>query len=404
MRDHPDTVYVTSYIDPSASASSAVASSSVAAASSAAAASFETSAQASEFGPISNSGDGFVPGTGSGSESRAGSVPMSGFVPMSSAGSVPMSGAGSVSMPGAGSDSESRANSAAEFVSGVRSTRAAEASGSARSSGTAGYSGFSGVRSSGVAWASGSAMSSESARSFGSSGTARYFGSAGASGTVRTDTVRRSAEHSAAVRKVRGQRRKVESFAFNPNTVSVEDLQRLGFSQRQAESIEHYRQKGGRFYRAEDFGRSYVVSDSVFARLKSFIRIPKLDINSADSAAFDALPGIGPYYAAQMVKYRERLGGYNCTEQLMELYRFDEERFMKIADLIVCLSPHRFDLWNADEASLAAHPAIRRRDTAHSIILYRESTAPAERSIDGLRRSGILDSLQTVMLVRSTRE
>ncbi len=221
---------------------------------------------------------------------------------------------------------------------------------------------------------------------------------------VRTDTVRRSAEHSAAVRKVRGQRRKVESFAFNPNTVSVEDLQRLGFSQRQAESIEHYRQKGGRFYRAEDFGRSYVVSDSVFARLKSFIRIPKLDINSADSAAFDALPGIGPYYAAQMVKYRERLGGYNCTEQLMELYRFNEERFMKIADLIVCLSPHRFDLWNADESSLAAHPAIRRRDTAHSIILYRESTAPAERSIDGLRRSGILDSLQTVMLVRSTRE
>lgn len=221
---------------------------------------------------------------------------------------------------------------------------------------------------------------------------------------VRRDTVRRSAEHNGAVKKVRAQRRKVESFAFNPNTVSVEDLQRLGFSQRQAESIDHYRQKGGRFYRTEDFGKSYVVADSVFARLKSFIRIPKLDINSADSAAFDALPGIGPYYAAQMVKYRERLGGYNCTEQLMELYRFDEERFMKIADLVECSSPHRFDLWDADEASLAAHPAIRRQDTAHAIILYKESTAPSERSIEYLRRSGILDSLQTVMLIRSTRE
>ena len=325
---------------------------------------------------------------------------VSGSVLRTGTGSVSMPGAGSVSMSvyGAGTVSGFRANSSAEFVHGAGSS-GARASGVARSSrfsGTAGAVGTAGsFRSSG---SSGAAGASVSARSSGSSGTAW------ASGAVRTDTVRRSAEHSAAVRKVRGQRRKVESFAFNPNTVSVEDLQRLGFSQRQAESIEHYRQKGGRFYRAEDFARSYVVSDSVFARLKSFIRIPKLDINSADSAAFDALPGIGPYYAAQMVKYRERLGGYNCTEQLMELYRFDDERFMKIADLIVCLSPHRFDLWNADEASLAAHPAIRRRDTARAIMLYKESTSPAERSIEGLRRSGILDSLQTVMLVRSTRE
>ncbi len=223
---------------------------------------------------------------------------------------------------------------------------------------------------------------------------------AGVKGRVRTDTTRRYAKHSEAVEKVRRQRRKVETFAFNPNTVSVEDLQRLGFSQKQAESIEHYRQKGGRFYRAEDFGKSYVVADSVFVRLKPFIRIPKVDINSADSAAFDALPGIGPYYAAQMVKYRERLGGYSCTQQLMELYRFDEERFAKIADLVECRDPHRFDLWEADEAALATHPAIRRRDVARSIILYRNTTAPPQRSISALYQAGIIDSLQAVMLSR----
>ncbi len=222
----------------------------------------------------------------------------------------------------------------------------------------------------------------------------------GFAAVVRTDTVRRYAKHSAAVEKVRSQRRKVESFAFNPNTVSVEDLQRLGFSQRQAESIDHYRQKGGRFYRAEDFGKSYVVSDSVFARLRAYIRIPKVDINSADSAAFDALPGIGPYYAAQMVEYRERLGGYSCTEQLMELYRFDRECFSKIEDLVECRDPYRFDLWGADEAALASHPAIRRRDTARSIILYRESTPAAQRSVDALRNAGVIDSLQAVMLAR----
>lgn len=38
-------------------------------------------------------------------------------------------------------------------------------------------------------------------------------------------------------------RRQVESFVFNPNTVSVEDLQRLGFSRKQAQAIDNYRKK-----------------------------------------------------------------------------------------------------------------------------------------------------------------
>ena len=227
-----------------------------------------------------------------------------------------------------------------------------------------------------------------------------FSGNIGGQSRVRTDTIRHYAKHSEAVEKVRRQCRRVETFAFNPNTVSVEDLQRLGFSERQALSIDHYRQKGGKFWRADDFGKSYVVADSVFARLRPYIRIPKVDINSADSAGFDALPGIGPYYAAQMVKYRQRLGGYSCTEQLMELYRFDEERFAKIADLVECRQPHRFDLWNADEAALAAHPAIRRRDTARSIILYRNTAAPPQRRVSALHEAGIIDSLQAVMLSR----
>ena len=36
--------------------------------------------------------------------------------------------------------------------------------------------------------------------------------------------------------------RRVESFRFNPNTVSLEDLMRLGFSEKQAQSILNYRE------------------------------------------------------------------------------------------------------------------------------------------------------------------
>lgn len=215
-------------------------------------------------------------------------------------------------------------------------------------------------------------------------------------------TVRHNAVHSEVVQAVRIQTRKVRSFEFNPNTVSLEGLQDLGFSPNQAASIVAYREKGGRFHRASDFAKSYVVSDSIFRRLRPYIRIPKLDINAADSAAFDALPGIGPYYAAKMVEYRTSLGGYSCPEQFMELYKFDENRFSDIADLVECSEPHYFDLWYASIDELAAHPAVGRYDTARSIILYRENTAPAGWTIESLAGAGVISESQALKLIRCT--
>lgn len=213
---------------------------------------------------------------------------------------------------------------------------------------------------------------------------------------------RRDAPHSPAVKKARAARRKVENFEFDPNTVSLSDLQRLGFSEKQAASIVNYRAKGGTFHRAEDFGKSYVVADSVFRRLKSYIRIPKLDINVADSAAFDALPGIGPYYASQMVQYREELGGYACTEQLMELYKFDDERYNKLKDLIECSEPHYFDLWNSDLDALARHPAIHSYNTARSILIYKENTASELWTVEALSEAGVINESQAERLTRCT--
>lgn len=148
--------------------------------------------------------------------------------------------------------------------------------------------------------------------------------------------VRKNAEHAPAVAGVRERTRRVESFRFDPNTASQDDLVRLGFTPKQAQAIVNYRSKGGRFRRKSDFAKSFVVSDSVYARLEPFIDIPLLDINTADSAAFDALPGIGPYFASQMVSYREKIGGYTSVDQLMDIPRFDEERLEGLRDLVEC--------------------------------------------------------------------
>lgn len=213
--------------------------------------------------------------------------------------------------------------------------------------------------------------------------------------------VRKENPRPAAVKAIREKTapRPVESFRFNPNTVSVEDLQRLGFSEKQALSIDHYRQKGGRFRRKTDFAKSFVVADTVYERLEPFIDIPLLDINRADSAALLALPGIGPFFAGKVVSYREQLGGYSTPEQLLEIWHFDQEKYNGLQDLITCSRPEPYALWTLPEAQLALHPHISRAE-AHGIVLYRDHHAPEECTLEGLRRAGVLSEEHFAALSR----
>lgn len=193
---------------------------------------------------------------------------------------------------------------------------------------------------------------------------------------------------------------KVETFRFNPNTIGVEDMMRLGFSQKQAESIENYRAKGGRFRRKEDFAKSYTVSDAMYRRLEAYIDIPLLDINRADSAAFDGLPGIGGYFARRMVEYRNRLHGYSYPEQLMDIYHFDEEKYNKLKDLITIGAAEPYPLWSLPADSLRLHPYIGNFSTARSIVFFREHNPREAWTVEGLASAGILSPTQASSLSR----
>ncbi|MBQ4299277.1 MAG: helix-hairpin-helix domain-containing protein [Bacteroidales bacterium] len=234
----------------------------------------------------------------------------------------------------------------------------------------------------------------------------KVFGEASADDGVPSETpdaaaegkrpfaVRRKSQHSVQAKSFldKVSPRKVESFRFNPNTVSVEDLQRLGFSEKQAASIDHYRQKGGRFRRKADFAKSYVVSDSVYKRLEPYIDIPRLDINKADSAAFTTLPGIGKFFAVKMVEHREELHGYSSVEQLLDIWHFDEEKLSGIRDLIKCSAPEPYPLWSLPEAELRKHPYIK--ESAHGIVLYRDNQPRELWSLEGLHRAGVISDGQ----------
>lgn len=204
--------------------------------------------------------------------------------------------------------------------------------------------------------------------------------------------IKMEAEHAPEARRIAAGGRQAQLFRFDPNTVSVEELQLLGFSSKQAVSIDNYRKKGGRFRRKSDFAKSFVVSDDMYGRLEPFIDIPLLDLNLADSAAFDALPGIGGYFAAKMVAYRAELGGsYSYKEQLMDIYHFDSDRFEALQDL-VSVSPENirpYPLWTLPEDSLRLHPYIGSYG-AHGIVVFRENNPPENWTVGALSSAGIL--------------
>jgi len=186
--------------------------------------------------------------------------------------------------------------------------------------------------------------------------------------------------------------RRSESFRFDPNSVSPEDLHRLGFSPKQAQSIVNYRNKGGRFHRKGDFAKSFVVADSTYRRLEPYIDIPKLDLNAADSADFDRLPGIGKYFASKMVSYRRRLGGYSYKEQLMDIYHFDKMKYDALSDLITLnentLRPYK--LWSLPEDLLKLHPYVG-SFSAHGIVLFRKNNPKSEWTVENMEKAGILN-------------
>lgn len=81
---------------------------------------------------------------------------------------------------------------------------------------------------------------------------------------------------------------------------------------------------------------SYSTKESaipVKAQVKTVRSVNSIEINTADSAMLETLPGIGPAFASRIIKYRSLLGGYLKVEQLKEVYGMPEETYDRIQSL-----------------------------------------------------------------------
>jgi DNA uptake protein ComE-like DNA-binding protein len=184
---------------------------------------------------------------------------------------------------------------------------------------------------------------------------------------------------------------------FDPNAASEDDFHRLGLSNRTTKTILNYRDKGGKFFKKEDFRKIYGLKEEDYNRLEPFIAIhsieetpvgitksdskPKedhvtessqVDINLADSVQLISLPMIGPVLSSRIIKYRTKLGGFYSVEQLNEVYGLKPETLSAIESKIIVNSSEikKININNVTVNDLKQHPYFK--SIAVPIVSYRE--------------------------------
>lgn len=200
---------------------------------------------------------------------------------------------------------------------------------------------------------------------------------------------------------------------FDPNTADSTQLLSLGLQPWQVRSIYRYRAAGGVYSSPEDFAQLYGLTVKKYRELLPYIRISEeyrmasevykrpshrkpyvtahradtavgadrlqkrvgqssemyypaklkagetIMLNDADTLMLRRVPGIGPYFARRIVRYRERLGGFVSLDQLLEIQDFPESALPYLAfDDNASASVKKININSATSEELRRHPYI----------------------------------------------
>jgi len=211
-------------------------------------------------------------------------------------------------------------------------------------------------------------------------------------------------------KKIKSNRKKKYSIPkskFNPNTYSVLEWQNLGLTIKQASSIVNYSKRG--LKSNEDLKRIYVLPNELYFLIKdSTIYITELEqnfskkkqvkqtkvllveLNSASKEDLLKLHGIGPFYAKKIIEYRDLLGGYRYKEQLLELWKMDAEKFLRMENNIFVDSSAviKLHINDIDVDKLKTHPYLN-WNQANSIIKMRMQKG-LYKNIDEIKESVLI--------------
>ncbi len=182
----------------------------------------------------------------------------------------------------------------------------------------------------------------------------------------------------------------------DPNTLTKEDWVNLGLSDKQAESLLRFAKRGLRSN--EDIKKIYVLPEELYNLIVDSLYYPEnfknsqkieysshnnhnktkadfipVELNNATQEELETIPGIGPFFAKNIIKRRVELGGFATKEQLLEIWKFDKNKFEEVNRFIFVdkskIRKININLATIDE--LKMHPYISYK-VANSIVKMRE--------------------------------
>lgn len=235
-----------------------------------------------------------------------------------------------------------------------------------------------------------------------------------------------------------------QKFSFNPNTLSDSGYSALGFSEKEIQTLRNYQKAGAQFEIKTDFNKLFFVDDERYNELEPFIDLPEskqgmteaprvnyttdynrsefsrkrdttkwsdttnvenytykpfsCDLNLADTTELKKLPYIGSFFAREIVKYRNELGGYHSLAQLLELYNMTPETIDKFAKNVTIDKSKikKININTSTAQELSAHPYINFA-LANKIITQRETEKRFE-NMEQLCATGLVNAELCVKL------
>ncbi|OFY87314.1 MAG: hypothetical protein A3F72_17605 [Bacteroidetes bacterium RIFCSPLOWO2_12_FULL_35_15] len=218
-----------------------------------------------------------------------------------------------------------------------------------------------------------------------------------------------------------------ELFNFDPNNLPEKEWKRLGLSKKQIQTIKNYESKGGKFRKKEDVKKMYCIKADLFSSIEPYIQITDskleesrtegkitavfkdgkvenaidlkktklesftvVELNTADSAMLTAIKGIGPFYAKNIIKYRNSIGGFVAKEQLLEIWKFDQEKLNSI-EKYIDIDPAKIKKVNINtcEASELKNAYIK-WNVANAIVNYRKNHGKY-KTVDDIKKTDLVD-------------
>jgi DNA uptake protein ComE-like DNA-binding protein len=225
---------------------------------------------------------------------------------------------------------------------------------------------------------------------------------------LRTESAREQKKFEHRFKKKERRKYKVPANRFDPNQYSKSDWMKLGLSEKQADVVISFTKRG--INSNEELSKIFVIPEELFDMIKDSTVFPEkviakstaerslkprknisVKINSADQTDLETIPGVGPFYAKNILKYRERLGGFVRKEQLLEVWKMDVEKYAAIEGFIE-VEPgkaRKIELNTASAEELKSHPYLN-WNIANSIVKIRSKKGKFT-SVDEIRESVLID-------------